>query len=1074
MIIKGLLYADTPIYRGNSRKTLFTRDGDGARRLVSLAGEISGAAQTMMDAFIGTSRNRRNIGLLNQLWKRMYGKEMPGGLIRKVDCNLREESYPRNNFFDLRMGMKLDEDRWAAEANANYKMETILRHSVFDFVMSVRDSILNRKDNAAKLHYLLEELTAGRFWFGAGKSKGLGRVHLEADLPPAVPGKAPAMRKGVNHLRIDVGFDGQNPFLVGWNWGKIDPLAPSFASVEARLLIETMKELPGPVRERMAMFLGGPILNPDDWKRKFSENLPRMIAIWLKERSAEEVDVWVLPAGAASKLGRGGRALGGKLVSKLKSLADQSFSSREEATEALKNTPGLQANLVTRAARLLERRREERDVLNPGAWRRVAEGMGLDPGLADPLSESIHDEAAMTRILTPACKGVEPILFSRVDQQVKLLQSDGWVDTEIQTREEHIRIKTMLLQGRITEKQWMNRRTPPEGVNPGVWKEFMDLHARVRYRHMLNASNLKKSVTNDRNQIAFLRTYRDRTRQELSRPRHIDFRAGGPFHPGVSRKYGKSYDRIFMRMLSWAPSTRERGAWEIYIPGGTIKGAFRKRASQMLKTLWGETRETNRVIDRLFGSPGARGLVFFSDAYLVNPDNVDRRFCSLDGIRMDPQTGRPIESAKRDYLFAHGKQLRFRFQIDLQDIRPGDLAAVSALFHLILDFRRGEIPLGREKTNGLGWVKADISGLTWLTGAPDQVHRKLFGSHPERRLGPWLALELAGEAAAGAIEPFTSLETVERDGPRSPPKARAGFISHRAFGGCCGKLVVMVEPRTPTHIRESGEPSFTGRAGNQAVDGWDFHSISPAAAEDRASDRLHAIPGPSLKGMIRHIYAIASNARKESVDISRLNAADSLFGWVGDGPNQALMGRVSFSFAPFEHSRLAWFKTPYPYGEWRRRDRRWIRESGAAVDQTRIAGKWRLFRHAPLAPDVERMDSFEPDATGARFFRAMLPGSKARFTIRFWNLLESELRRLIWCTALEEGLAHKLGGSRYLGFGSVKSAILPESYLIDWNRRYMDPSSKKWQRPLDPSRWRDIQAIHHYKELKRALNANDL
>ena len=29
MILKGKLYVESPIYRGNARKTLFTRDGDG-------------------------------------------------------------------------------------------------------------------------------------------------------------------------------------------------------------------------------------------------------------------------------------------------------------------------------------------------------------------------------------------------------------------------------------------------------------------------------------------------------------------------------------------------------------------------------------------------------------------------------------------------------------------------------------------------------------------------------------------------------------------------------------------------------------------------------------------------------------------------------------------------------------------------------------------------------------------------------------------------------------------------------------------------------------------------------------
>ena len=68
---------------------------------------------------------------------------LPDGLIAKAECKLQESSYPADRFFDLRMGMKLDEDRWASEANANYKMETLLRHSVFDFTMQVNDRMAN-------------------------------------------------------------------------------------------------------------------------------------------------------------------------------------------------------------------------------------------------------------------------------------------------------------------------------------------------------------------------------------------------------------------------------------------------------------------------------------------------------------------------------------------------------------------------------------------------------------------------------------------------------------------------------------------------------------------------------------------------------------------------------------------------------------------------------------------------------------------------------------------------------------------------------------------------------------------
>ena len=117
MLLRGQLIAETPIYRGNARKTLFTRDGDGTQRLVSLAGQIAGSAQALMDAFSGQSRDGRNIGLLNKLWLRLYGQPLPEGLLTRVECQLQDGSYPREHFFDLRMGLKLDEDRWASEAN---------------------------------------------------------------------------------------------------------------------------------------------------------------------------------------------------------------------------------------------------------------------------------------------------------------------------------------------------------------------------------------------------------------------------------------------------------------------------------------------------------------------------------------------------------------------------------------------------------------------------------------------------------------------------------------------------------------------------------------------------------------------------------------------------------------------------------------------------------------------------------------------------------------------------------------------------------------------------------------------
>jgi len=1074
MILKGKLYAESPIYRGNARKTLFTRDGDGTHRLVSLAGEVAGTAQSLMDAFIGQSHAGKNLGLLNRMWLRLYDSPMPKGLITKAECRLQEESYPRNHFFDLRMGIKLDEDRWAAEANANYKMETLFRNSVFDLALSVSDSVLQKGENEAQLYHVLRELQEGRFWFGAGKSKGLGRVRLEMNLPFSAPEALPRLRPGANHLRILLTFNAANPVLVGWNWGKVDPDVPSFAAIEGRLLVEAMRDLPVPICERLEMGLAGPILSPEDWKQKFTEYLPRIIAIWLREQSIGEIETWVLPAKATAKLGKGKYALSRKILAQIQPLVERPFPGKEAANVAFKEALGEKANMAKRILNVMVTQRQTSQELNREAWLEITSGLGLDIALEDRLAEQIQSEAALVGILAPACQKVLPRLYQQVDQQVNLLQSDAWVDAEIAIREEHLRIKNMLLQGEIGEYQWGDPDLVPEGVSPATWREFVEAHSRVQFRHMLNPRNLNKSITNDKNFIAFLEAHRDRTRQELVQPHHIDFRAGGVSNREISRKYGKPYDTVFMRMLSWAPSSQEQGTWEIYIPGSTIKGAFRKRASQVLKTLWGESDKTTRVLNSLFGAQRQRGLVFFSDAYLTDPHDPEHAWCSMDGVKMDPKTGRPLETAKRDYLFAYGDQLAFQLQVDIQDIEEQDMEAISLLVHLLQDFRRGDIPLGGEKTSGFGWVKADVFKFTWLTAKPDGVGEKLFGRQTLSQDGIWHRLDLEGEAATNVLQAVYPLVPDQTQTSPTPPRAKAGFISHRAFGGYCGTLAVEAEVLTPINIRESGEPSFRATLADGPINGWDFFSMAPPEAAQRGPDKVYALPSRSIKGMLRYIYSIASDSREPSPDITRLNPSDSLFGWVGTGPNQAIMGRLSFSFGLFEKPELAWFKVPYPYGGWRYTGGKWKETLDGSAAMLHIGKTWRVFPHAPLAPIAKQLDDFQPDTFQARYFRTILPGARARFTIRFWNLDEQELQRLIWCVVLEPELAHKMGNNRYLGFGSLRLQILPDSFLIDWANRYAGKPEQSWRLPVQVDEWIKPDVIEHYAALRKALNAKQL
>ncbi|MBF0420834.1 MAG: hypothetical protein HQL78_11795 [Magnetococcales bacterium] len=1088
MIIRGKLYAESPIYRGNARKTLFTRDGDGTQRLVSLAGEVSGTAQALMDAFIGSSKNKSNIGLINRLWLRLYNVPMPDNLIFRAECQLRPECYPKDHFFDLRMGVQLDEDRGAVIAGANYKMETLFRNAVFDLSLNINDAAARSADTSARLYHLLREIESGRFWFGAGKSKGLGRCRLELETKLPEISALPSLADDANHLSLYFSFSSADPILVGWNWGKIDPATPAFTAVDGRMLVLGMRTLPEAVRQRLGMALGGPILNAQDWKKKFSVALPRAILAWLRESTAKATPTWQFPSVAIEKMRKGKFPLSNKIVTLITPILDKPFVSQEAAVDAFNGILGPQeAKKSKRVLECLQSGQTHQRGFPEDQWKEVAEIFGFTQNLSEQLQDGTKNEQQIVTLMAEACQTALPALFLQVDQQIQLLQSDTWLDAEVDIRSEHLRIKEMLMSGEIDESQWGNPRTPPKGIKVAAWQGFLNDHRRVQYHHMLNVSNLNKSIVNDKNVITFLKGYRAQTQQELSQPDHIDFRAGGVNGREVSKKYGKPYDTVFMRMLSWGPSA-DAGRWEIYIPGATIKGAFRKRATQFLRTLWGETAKTSIALTRLFGAQRERGLLLFSDAYPQKQEVSKRVWCSMDGVKMDAKTGKPLEQAKTDYLFAYGDELEFQLRIDLQDIKDGDWEVLSILGHLVRDFMSGDIPFGGNKNGGLGWVHGKLKQIDWRASGKSALGQRMFGQQHTSQDGIWHVANWRDEDAVKAInalvamqpqrkrlglQPKGSDDAAKNSGtpqPMIPYRTRDGFISHRAFSGYCGALVVEGEVLTPIHICQSGEPSYVSLCQGEQVSGWDFFSVASPETIHRPENKEYALPSKSLRGMIRHIYTIASNSGKSGTSLNSLNAAEQLFGWVGNGPDQALMGRLSFGFAKFKQPRFSWLKIPYPYGEWQYRHPKWERIKDASIKPTLFAGQWRIYPHAPPAPCITSLEEFQPDTFQAGYFRAILPGSVCRFTVRFVNMEKEELERLIWCIGLEKDLAHKMGKGRQLGLGSLRLRLLPESFLIDWQARY-DASRPNvdGRNALFVDQWHNPKVINQYNELRQFL-----
>jgi hypothetical protein len=258
----------------------------------------------------------------------------------------------------MRMGLKLNEDRWAVEVNANYKYETVWRNSAFDFALTVNDNIARQGENQARLFYLLEELREGRFWFGAGKSKGLGRRRVVWETAIAAPAAAPKANAVVNHLRVTAQFNASNPILVGWNWGKVDPETPAFAAIEGRALVQAMRDLPEVVRKRLEMSLGGPILNPADFKRKLASLLPRILAIHLRDQAGGETEFWTLSEKGYAKLQKEKNPVGARVLEVAKTFIEKPFPHLDAAEGALEDALGNKANMAGRIIKVMENRKQ--------------------------------------------------------------------------------------------------------------------------------------------------------------------------------------------------------------------------------------------------------------------------------------------------------------------------------------------------------------------------------------------------------------------------------------------------------------------------------------------------------------------------------------------------------------------------------------------------------------------------------------------------------------------------------------------------------------------------------------------
>lgn len=217
------------------------------------------------------------------------------------------------------------------------------------------------------------------------------------------------------------------------------------------------------------------------------------------------------------------------------------------------------------------------------------------------------------------------------------------------------------------------------------------------------------------------------------------------------------------------------------------------------------------------------------------------------------------------------------------------------------------------------------------------------------------------------------------------------------------------------------------------------------------------IQGTSLRGMVRSIYEASTNsclplAAVSGVSLKSGHKVDFSFDGLGEhqactsstelcpacrlfgiiqGEELHVQGRVAFSDAVLSKGELrerrialAELSSPKPH------------HSGIYGVHGRsgrpIAGRKLYYHHEPGLNEPPNRSVRANDIT-----EYAPPGTVFRFTMSFRNLSLEELAEIRHCLVLDEGLAHKIGMAKPLGFGSCRISLIDdECSVYEGGRRY--------------------------------------
>ena len=183
------------------------------------------------------------------------------------------------------------------------------------------------------------------------------------------------------------------------------------------------------------------------------------------------------------------------------------------------------------------------------------------------------------------------------------------------------------------------------------------------------------------------------------------------------------------------------------------------------------------------------------------------------------------------------------------------------------------------------------------------------------------------------------------------------------------------------------------------------------------------------------------------------------FGWVHDAPEKdveitAFASRIRFSQAEFDKDdlqqgerTLAILSSPKPTTTlfYLKKSQSTLPDGGTDYDSSNAHLRGRkLYRHHYKLYWEEATRSSEDGSDQNRTIREFMPkGKSAEFTVEFHNLADEELGALLWSLELDEGMFHRVGYGKPLGFGSVNIEII-KLQLLHPTSRYSSNLQDGW------------------------------